>query len=216
MDTSLTVNSSETAYLKLRERILNGELKAGVALKERDLCQELGISRTPVREALRRLSADGLVDTAPRRSIRVARISEEELAEIAELGSVLQPYVAALAAQKATAADIAELKRLNAAMTKLVESGRRGAEIEYARLDHAFHDRIAEMARNSRITQIIRQTVSLRLLTNFMDQYGKVDFHKSLRDHTKILKAIADGDSEGARAAMSDHVGKWSSAAADG
>lgn len=98
----MNVNSSEIAYRKLRERILSGELKAGAALKERDLCAELGISRTPVREALRRLSADGLVDMQPRRSIRVSSFDEEELAEIYEIGHLLQSHVTGMAARKAT------------------------------------------------------------------------------------------------------------------
>ena len=95
------MNSSDQAYVSLRERILEGRLKPGTALKERDLCEELNVSRTPIREALRRLSADGLAEVRPRRSIVVSSFGADELTEIFELGIVLESFVAALAATKA-------------------------------------------------------------------------------------------------------------------
>jgi DNA-binding FadR family transcriptional regulator len=84
------LNSSDHAYLTLRERILQGEIPPGAVLKERDLCEQLNISRTPIREALRRLCADGLAEARPRRSIIVSAFDDQEMAEIFELGSSLK------------------------------------------------------------------------------------------------------------------------------
>lgn len=200
------LNSSDIAYEKLRNRILDGELKAGAALKERDLCVELGISRTPVREALRRLNADGLVDMQPRRSIRVSSLGEEELAEIFEIGHVLQSHVTGIAARKVTAQDAIQLRQLIDQMEAEIGCVTEGSVAAFARLDRAFHNAICEIARNVRIAQILNQTISLRLLTNVMDDYSQADFARSIADHREIVAALEKGDEQAAAAAMSRHV----------
>ena len=199
-------NASEEAYLQLRDRILDGTLKPGGPLIERDLCTLFNISRTPVREALRRLTADGLAEIRPRRSIIVSTFSEEELGEIFELGIVLESFVAGLAAQKASSADVGELEAILADMEALLRDGRDNGSFAYAKLDQAFHDRIAQAARNPRVAQILRQTVSLRLLANLMEQYIPLDFNASLVQHRMIVQAIAAGDMEWAQSAMGNHI----------
>ncbi len=203
---TMTMNSSDVAYLTLRDQILDGRLKPGVALKERDLCEELNISRTPVREALRRLHADGLAEMRPRRSIVVASFSENELAEIFELGIALESFVAGLAAQKATTEDINGLRSILSGMETLLEGKGNDSTVAYAKLDQAFHDQIAQTARNPRIGQILRQTISLRLLANVMGHYAPIDFNGSLAQHRMIADAIAAGDADWAQTAMSSHI----------
>lgn len=202
----LGVNSSEQVYHQLREQILDGKLKPGEALKERDLCEALDVSRTPVREALRRLFADGLTEMRPRRSIVVSSYSEEEVSEIFELGIVLESFVAGLAAQKATADDVAKLETILVRMQGMLDDGGAARSSEYAKLDQMLHDAIAAAARNPRIAQILRQAVSLRLLTNVMAQYADDDFSGSLAQHRQIVRAIAAGDAEWAQTAMASHV----------
>lgn len=200
------LNASEEAYLELRDRILDGTLKPGGSLIERDLCSQFNISRTPVREALRRLTADGLAEMRPRRSIIVSSFSDEELGEIFELGIVLESFVAGLAAQKASSADITELETILAEMESLLEDRRGSGSFAYAKLDQAFHDRIAQAARNPRVAQILRQAVSLRLLANVMEHYVAFDFNASLVQHRMIVQAIAAGDTEWAQTAMGNHI----------
>lgn len=202
----MEVNSSEIAYRKLRERILSGDLKAGVALKERDLCAELGISRTPVREALRRLSTDGLVDMAPRRSIRVSNVEMGELSEIYEVGRLLQSHAVGLAARKATQEDINRLEVLVEEMEAVTRNDKEDMSQAFSRLDHEFHSTISQIARNSRIANFINQTISLQLVANVMHTYAKEDFAKSNADHRKILAALKAGDEKAASAAMASHV----------
>ena len=110
----------DKAYAALRERIFSGALRAGERLKERELCRELDVSRTPVREALRRLEADGLVEIEPRRGGVVAGINAEEASEIYSLGVLLESYAARLAAERATEADLAELDRLLDSVNRLL------------------------------------------------------------------------------------------------
>ncbi|MFZ4748040.1 MAG: GntR family transcriptional regulator [Sphingomonas sp.] len=200
------LNASEEAYQQLRDRILDGTLKPGGSLIERDLCSQFGISRTPVREALRRLTADGLAEMRPRRSIIVSSFCEEELGEIFELGIVLESFVAGLAAQKASSADIGELETILADMEGLLQHRGDSESFAYAKLDQAFHDRIAQAAHNPRVSQILRQTVSLRLLANLMEHYVPRDFKVSLTQHRMIVQAIAAGDAEWAQTAMGSHI----------
>ena len=94
------MNSSDQAYHTLRAKILEGLFKPGSLLEERELCEQPSVSRTPIREALRRLSANGLVEVRPRRSIIVSSFDKDELAEIFELGIVLESFVARLAASR--------------------------------------------------------------------------------------------------------------------
>lgn len=200
-----SLNSADHAYFALRDRILAGGIKPGDVLKERELCDELSVSRTPVREALRRLSADGLVETRPRRSIIVTSFADNELGEIFELGIVLESFVAALAAEKATAEDRVRLEAILAQMETLIGARQYRAE-DYVELDQAFHDQIAIMARNPRIYQILRQTMSFRLLANIFGRYEHDDFVTSLAQHHTIVRAISSGDPDWARSAMASHV----------
>lgn len=200
------MNAADQAYLTLHDEILDGQIAPGSPLKERDLCDRLGVSRTPVREALRRLFADGLAEMRPRRSIVVSDYSEEELAEIFELGIVLESFVAGLAAKKAGDDDIAALETILTDMAALLDGPDDDRAVAYARLDQAFHDRIAQAARNPRMARILRQTVNLRLLTNVMHQYRAEDFASSLAQHRMIAKAIASREEEWARSAMSNHI----------
>ena len=200
------MNSSDQAYLALRERILQGQLKPGTALKERDLCEELNVSRTPIREALRRLSADGLAEVRPGRSIIVTLFAAEELTEIFELGIVLESFVAGLAAAKATHEDIDRLEDIVSEMASLPEVIMARQNERYIKLDQAFHDMIAAIARNPRIAQILKQTMSFRVLANIFEKYEQSDFTTSIAQHRTIVSAIASGDSDWAQAAMGSHI----------
>ena len=200
------MNSSDQAYLALRERILQGQLKPGTALKERDLCEELNVSRTPIREALRRLSADGLAEVRPGRSIIVTFFAAEDLTEIFELGIVLESFVAGLAAAKATHEDIDRLEDIVSEMASLPEVIMARQNERYIKLDQAFHDMIAAIARNPRIAQILKQTMSFRVLANIFEKYEQSDFTTSIAQHRTIVSAIASGDSDWAQAAMGSHI----------
>jgi DNA-binding GntR family transcriptional regulator len=202
----IELNSSDQAYLTLRERILQGEIIPGAVLKERDLCEQLSISRTPIREALRRLCADGLAEARPRRSIIVSAFDDEELGEIFEVGIVLESFVAGLAAAKAGKDDVERLDAIVGEMEALVGRGADAATEAYVKLDHAFHDAIASTARSPRIAQILRQTVSTRVLTNIFDRYSVADFGTSVAQHRTIVRAIASGDSDWAKSAMDTHI----------
>ena len=200
------MNASDKAFNKLKMQILSGKLAPGSSLKERDLCEQLNISRTPIREALRRLSAEGLAEVRPRRSIVVACFDPSEIEEIFELGIILESFIAAKAAIKTTDEEITALQIILNKMEDFISDSGNLDIAGYADLDHAFHEQLAKMARSERIRRILQQTVSMRLLVNVFDSYRKVDFETSLVQHRTIYRAIASRNSDWAAAAMSSHV----------
>lgn len=198
------MTSSDQVYEELRRAILDGQFKPGSALKERDICASLNVSRTPVREALQRLGSEGLAELRPGRSIIVSKFEQGEIGEIFAVGTMLEGFVAGLAAAKATAQDIAILRQIVATMGALLDSGNEASG--YVHLDHAFHDQLSTMARSKRVAQILRQTVSFRLLAKLFQAYEPVDFATSYNQHITILQAIEKKDAVWATAAMQSHI----------
>ncbi len=197
--------ASSQVYKRLRERILAGEIKPGEPLKERSLCAELNVSRTPVREALRRLSAEGLVEVRPRRSMVVASFDHGEVEEVFELGVMLESFIAGLAAEKAVEADADRLGSIVDAMEELVAGGG-DVRLEYAALDRRFHETLASVARSPRIAGVLQQTVNFRLLINLFSDYKSTDVATSLMQHKNILAAVRAGNVDWAVAAMRSHI----------
>lgn len=196
----------DKAYAALRARIFSGEFAPGDRLKEREICAELDVSRTPVREALRRLQADGLVVIEPRRGGIVAGINSTEAEEIYSLGMLLESFGAGLAAKRATAEDIGELKRIVADMEDVLREDTPAARSAYLELDSDLHRHIVQMAGNRHLGQLVRQIVGLPVLIQAFTHYSHDDLQASLQQHRTIVAALEAGDAEWAEAAMRAHI----------
>ncbi|MDJ0657269.1 MAG: GntR family transcriptional regulator [Xanthomonadales bacterium] len=196
----------EKAYVAIKEAIFSGRYGAGERLKERDICTELEVSRTPVREALRRLEADGLVRLEPRRGAVVTELGIDEANEIFSLGALLESFGAGLAARRASPDDVAALDRLLDEMSQLLQSGHDQVHLEYMRLDHDLHGRIVEIAANRRLAALLRQTVGMPVLVKSFHSYSMDDLKRSLDQHRTIVDAIRVGDTVWAEAAMRSHI----------
>jgi DNA-binding GntR family transcriptional regulator len=196
----------EKAYRALWDRILSGEFRPGDRLKERDLCADLDVSRTPVREALRRLEADGLVVIEPRRGGTVADLSPEEADEIYALGAILESYAAKLAARRARPDDLASLDAVVRRMRDVVRQDDAAARRAYLDLDRELHDRIIAMAGNRRLAAMLKQVVRLPVLVHAFQRYSVADLAQSLHDHESIVAALRAGDDEWAESAMRGHI----------
>ena len=186
---------------KIRARILDGRLKPGERLVEDRLSAELGVSRVPVREALRGLSTEGLVRLEPNRGASVAEITPELVAELVEVRTLLEALNARLAARRHDPGIVAllqdTLRRGNAAAQSA------GAE-ELARLNGEFHERLAEASRNSVLADIMR---SLRERTGLaFSVNGRSRARDDWKEHAGILAAVIDGDEELAALLASRHV----------
>lgn len=196
----------DKAYAALRQKIFSGELAAGDRLKERKICEELKVSRTPVREALRKLQSDGLVVIEPRRGGVVAGINATDAAEIYSLGMLLESFGAGLAARRATAEDLAELDQIIAAMEAALHTDSPVSRSAYLELDSDLHRQIVAITGNRHLGRLIRQVVGLPMLIQAFTHYAHADLLRSLEQHRTIVAALRAGDAEWAEAAMRAHI----------
>jgi DNA-binding GntR family transcriptional regulator len=192
---SVRQNAREAVYARLRDWILRGPLEPGEIIRDADIAQVLGVSRTPVREALLRLEGDGLVETAPARWTRVAPLRLDQAANLYELGGVLDAY----AAEKATlrlAAD--DLRRMQRAIDRLFETS---DPIELQDADDAFHAVYYTAADNPFVISVLDNTLfEVRRLEriNFRDP---ATAEVAYREHMAILDAFRARDAQAAAAA---------------
>jgi DNA-binding GntR family transcriptional regulator len=178
-------------------------LEAGKKLNERELCETLDISRTPLREALKVLASEGLVEIAPNRGASVSKMSEAELRETFELMSGLEAFSGELACERITASEIAEIKALHYAM--LACRAQNDLAGYYSR-NQAIHDKINEAARNSALRQtyvsVNRRLQALRFRSNF--QTPKWD--RAIHDHEEMLEALDARDGKRLAAILRHHL----------
>ncbi len=200
MTRSLT--SAERALDTLREDILRGALPAGARLGEVELAERLGVSRTPVREALSRLAAEGLVELVPNRGARVASWTVDELEGVFALRSLLEPQLTALAVPHASAADLDALEELAAEMVDLGDRDLDGL----VPLNRAFHGRLVELAAAPALATALAGAVHSPLVARNFHAYDAASLHRSLAHHAEIVAALRAGDPEWARAVMTAHI----------
>lgn len=203
-------HASDHAYRLIRAQILSGERAGGDWLREGELAESIGVSRTPVREALRRLTAEGLVRYERNRGVQVAAWTEEDLGEIFSLRSVLEPWACRLAAMSATV-DLDELDRLAHDM----EAAARGSIADVDRiteLNNRFHGLILAGSRNRRLGSVVSSVVQVPLVWQTFSHYSETDLRRSLAHHHELVAALAAGDPDWAESVMRSHVrAAWNS-----
>ncbi|MDE2288929.1 MAG: GntR family transcriptional regulator [Burkholderiales bacterium] len=193
----------DTVVEHLRNFIVEGVLKPGTKLNERELCDTLGISRTPLREALKVLAAEGLIDISPNRGATVSRMTEAEIRETFEVMSGLEAFSGELACERITPAELAEIKALH--YTMLACRAQNDLPGYYSR-NREIHDRINEAARNSALRQIYisvnRRLQSLRFRSNF--QTAKWD--RAVQEHDEMIQALEARDGKRLAAILRQHL----------
>lgn len=202
-------SAADVAYLVIREEIAAGRLRGGQPVREEQIVRVAGVSRTPVREALRRLAAEGLVELEPRRGARVARWEPEEVDEIFSLRVDLESHAAALAAERAGADDVAKLALLCEEMREAVDgflADPCAGLTAVTDTNNRFHARILELAGNRRLSSVIEQVVQRALVERTFHGYEPAQLRRSCRHHEEVVEAIAAGDPEWARAIMRTHI----------
>ncbi|OLM17055.1 MULTISPECIES: GntR family transcriptional regulator [unclassified Pseudonocardia] len=206
---------AERAYEAVRAAILEGEFRPGDKLAESSLAQRLDLSRTPVREALRRLSLDGLVEIEANRGARVIRWDADDLGEVFALRAVLESHAAGRAAELRTDEQLARIERALTAMDALGDRTDPEA-IERRSVHNAeLHDGIVEAARSPRLPQLLQQLVSVNAIARNFGQYSPAELERSQRQHHDIVSAIRRRNAELARAAMTTHLLSSSEVLAD-
>lgn len=205
-----TVNMNEYLPLRdlvfntLRQAILKGELKPGERLMEIQLAEKLGVSRTPIREAIRKLELEGLVLMIPRKGAEVAKISHKSLQDVLEVRGALEELATDLACQRITDEELESLRKAEAHFKQVVSSG--GNEMQIAEADEAYHDIIYNASGNKKLVQMIN---NLReQMYRYRLEYIKDEAKRGtlISEHEKILEAIRLRDIIRAKALMKEHI----------
>ena len=196
----------ETVAQQLREAILSGELHPGDKLVETDLAEQFGVSRGPIREALRELSREGLAVDLPRRGTVVSTSTLGDLIEIYDVREALETFAAVLVATKATPADLASLEATFKTMSRLWHS-RSSPHADRMQADLDFHREILRIAGNGRMAALYEQLAmqTAVLLRTAMDMNASLKLSPPDAVHQSMLEAISARDVEAVREAVAGH-----------
>ena len=193
----------DVVFKTLRQAILKGELEPGERLMEIQLAERLGVSRTPIREAIRKLELEGLVLMIPRKGAEVAKISESNLRDVLEVRRSLEELAIDLACQRITAE---ELESLNKAEVDFKAAIGNGDAMQIAQTDEQFHEIIYNSTKNQKLVQILN---NLReQMYRYRVEYLKDEknFPILIREHSQIVEGLTAKDKTMLTAAMHKHV----------
>lgn len=193
----------DVVFKTIRQAILTGELKPGERLMEIHLAEKLGVSRTPVREAIRQLELEGLVIMVPRKGAQVASITEKSMTDVLELRLALDKLAVELACKRITEEQKAELKDKLEAFEKAVETKDAG---EIAKADVAYHDMIFDATGNLRLGQMVNNLAEQMYRYRFEYIKDATRHDKLISEHRKIYEAIMARNVEEAVEAISIHI----------
>ncbi|MCT1353340.1 GntR family transcriptional regulator [Gordonia sp. p3-SID1431] len=198
---------NDYAYAELQRRILTGVLPAGAVIPQAKLAAEIGVSTTPLREAIRRLSAEGMVELEAHRDARVTPVSADEARHLYQVRENLDPLAAALAARTRTAADIAAISNAFDRLSPIASASDVDALVRH----REFHRTVYRASGNPVLIDILER------LWDKADRYRVIglshrgdspdDRSRVTAEHRAIMEAVADGDAERADAVMREHIG---------
>lgn len=177
----------------LRAMIIDGELQPGKKIVEQTLCEKFGVSRTPLREALKVLAAEGLLNLLPRRGAVVAQITAAEIEELFPVMGALEALAGKLALGKITEGNVAKLRGLH---ERMVASYRRNNVRRYLELNREIHETIFEIADNGTLTLMYRQLLAKTHLARFIARKTKQQWERAIDDHNQIMDALERRDAE--------------------
>ena len=193
----------QRVHAHLREEILSERLRPGTELQEAALARALGVSRGPLREAIGRLAAEGLVTVRPRRSAVVRSLSREEFLELYQVREALEAAAVRLAVPRLGATGLARLRELTDEMASCAQTGKLD---EFFEANAAFHDAIFAAAGNGKLRQLYGQLVGQmgRYRTRSVALRGNLQ--RSVLEHRAVLQAVATGDAEEAARLLAEHI----------
>jgi DNA-binding GntR family transcriptional regulator len=195
----------DSAYRAIREGILAGTFAQGSHITARQLAEATGLSRTPVREAMRRLDAEGMISLIPNRGAFVASWSDSEIEQIYELRVLLESFAAQTAAERINDEQSARLKDLAVEMTHLVEQ--RPVDVEaIAEVNDKFHKGVLEACGNPRLRDLLGAITEVPLQLSTFRRYSIDELRRSAAQHAELVSALMVGDADWARSVMTSHI----------
>lgn len=193
----------ELVFEALRDAIIKGILKPGERLMEVQLAEELGVSRTPVREAIRKLELEDLVVMIPHKGAYVSSISLKDIADVFEIRSALEALAAGLAAERITPEELEELERILVKKAEIIEAHDLDRLVE---IDTRFHECLYQASRNTKLVQIINNLSEQihRFRSTSLASPGRMK--EALEEHRKIVEAISERNISLAQALAQEHI----------
>jgi DNA-binding GntR family transcriptional regulator len=201
---------ADRAYYAIRDLIVTLELPPGAVVKEPELTVRLGIGRTPVREALRRLAQERLIEVFPRRGMFVTTVDVRDLARLCEVRLALEPEAARLAAERATQADLEEMNGLLAEL----DGPRRRDHRALIGLDERIHRAIYHASHNPFLVETLEEYYA-HALRIWMVALSRTDLGTAVSGHHAVLEAVVSGNSARAARLMREHVESFEAAVRD-
>ena len=202
---SAAASASDRAYAEIRGLILAGDASPGTPLREEALADIVGVSRTPIREALRRLESELYASRTPGGRLVVAEWNSDDVAEMFALRAMLEGHAAARAARRMTAAGLAELKLCNAAIEAAVAQ----PQPDIARFlteNRRFHDLILSASSSARLATMLAGLVEQPIVRRTAARYDRADLARSAHEHGQMIQAFTARDEDWARAVMTAHI----------
>lgn len=197
------MSAMETAYRYVRAGIVEGRIAPGARLPEEEIAAQAGVSRTPVREALRRLALEGFVEVSPNRGARVLDWDEHDVVNVFQIRAQLEPFAASLAAIHRSDDQLAELFDLSERMFGLVAQGYID---ELADLNARFHELLLEASGNPQLLQVARPLLLRPLALRVYRHYDQDAVRRAVTYHQEIADAVEARDAPWAQATMSGHI----------
>ncbi|MCM8731625.1 GntR family transcriptional regulator [Hephaestia sp. GCM10023244] len=195
----------DSAYRAIREGILAGTFAQGSHITARQLAEATGLSRTPVREAMRQLDAEGLISLIPNRGAFVASWTENEIEQIYELRVLLESFAAQVAAQRIDDSQRAELQALSDEMNALVAQHPVNVEA-IAAVNDRFHKGVLEACGNPRLRDLLGAITEVPLQLSTFRLYSIEELRRSAAQHAELVAALTVGDPDWARSVMTAHI----------
>ena len=193
----------DVVFKTLRQAILKGELEPGERLMEIQLAERLGVSRTPIREAIRKLELEGLVLMIPRKGAEVAKISESNLRDVLEVRRSLEELAIDLACQRITAE---ELESLNKAEVDFKAAIGNGDAMQIAQTDEQFHEIIYNSTKNQKLVQILNNLREQMYRYRLEYVKDEANYKRLIAEHRVIYEAIRDRDRQTGAEAIKNHI----------
>ncbi|EJL32636.1 GntR family transcriptional regulator [Novosphingobium sp. AP12] len=197
--------ASDQAYLELRGRILSGDLAPGTQLKEEELAVICGVSRTPVRDAIRRLETELFVRRTDSQRSFVAEWTMEDIEEVFTLRGMLEGYAVRRAATRANKGQIARLSTINEGLRAVLDAPDLDVQA-YLAANAQFHSLILEIAASDRLAALLGRLVMQPVVQQTAMAYDREQLARSHLEHTEITAALAQGDPDWAEALMIAHI----------
>lgn len=196
----MTDASAPGAYEQIYQAIIRGEIKPGDRLRETELAEQIGLSRTPIREAIRKLESDGIVEHQPRVGAMVKKLSQQEIVELYEMRIVIEQTAAQMAAKHISDAEVATLQSINAEIAK------GGAPDKSAKLNRDFHSCILHAARNRYLVHSFQGLAHHFVLLGATTIESETRVSEVAAQHEEIIKALQNRDADAVAQAMRAHM----------